>query len=437
MVSQIHSSELVLCFSLLQLAVIVAAARAAGSAAVRLGQSRVVGEIIIGLLLGPSLMGLLAPGMFGFVFEASALNEGARHDVKAGISMLSQLGLVLLMFQIGMEFEFQQLAGTAQKRAVLWVAALGLLVPFGLGLGLGMVSAPALAPQVPMKLGYVLFMATAMSITAVPVLGRIMLELNLTRTPLGVVTITAAAINDVVGWILLAMITALTVSAYSPATTVLQLAAFAAYAASCWWLVRPLLKRYVRHHANDAELPQTVLAVLIALIFVSAICTYLIGIFAIFGGFMVGVLLHDEPTVVAAWRAKVSDLVSVLFLPIFFTCTGLRTSIGGLGAAEWGWCAIFVALAFAAKFGGSYLGARIAGMDATRARCVGIMMNTRGLMELIVLNVGYDLGVIPPQVFTILVIMAVLSTAITMPLLRRWLPKSPDADKSGALQPNS
>ena len=422
MPSQVHTQELVLCFTLLQLAVIVLAARLGGGVAVRYGQSRAVGEIVTGLMLGPSLLGWVAPELFGFVFKASYLPAAAAHDVKAAMSVLSQLGLVLLMFQIGMAFEFRQLAEKPQRRAVLWIAALGLVIPFGMGLALGWVSLPYLAAEVPVPMGYVLFMATAMSITAVPILGRMMLELGITRTPLGVITITAAAANDVVGWFALAIITALTAAAFSPGEMGLRFGAFLAYAALCWFVLRPTLKWYVQKHAGDEGLSQTLLALLLALVFVSAICTFLIGIFAIFGGFMLGVLLHDEAKLVEAWNAKVADMVNVLFLPIFFTYTGLRTHIGGLDAEGWLWCAVVVAVATVGKFAGTWLAARFAGMTQPEARSVGVMMNTRGLMELIVLNVGYDLGVIPPSVFTMLVIMAVFSTVITMPLLRRWLP---------------
>lgn len=419
--SQVHNHELVLCFTLLQLAVIVLAARFGGRVAERMGQSRAVGEIVTGLMLGPSLLGWLAPSVFGFLFAGSSLPAAVAQDVKAAMSVLSQIGLVLLMFQVGMAFEFRLLKDGQQRRAVFWIAGAGLVLPFLLGLGLGIFSQPYLAAGVS-STSYSLFMATAMSITAVPILGRMMLELGITRTPLGVVTITAAAANDVVGWFVLAVITALTAAAFSPGDTALRIGAFLLYAAVCWWGMRPLLKAYIQRHQGDAALGQTLLAVLLALIFLSAICTYLIGIFAIFGGFMLGVLLHDEPALVEAWDQKVADLIAVLFLPIFFTYTGLRTEIGALDGEGWAWCALIVAVATFGKFAGSYWAARAAGMDAQNARCVGIMMNTRALMELIVLNVGYDLGVIPAPVFTMLVIMAVVSTVITMPLLRRWLP---------------
>jgi Kef-type K+ transport system membrane component KefB len=179
-----------------------------------------------------------------------------------------------------------------------------------------------------------------------------------------------------------------------------------------------------RFDAGSGALGNNLLGIVLAAIFLSAMTTYQLGIFAIFGGFMMGVLLHDEHAFVTTWRARISPFVMVFFLPIFFTYTGLRTNIGSLdSAAAWGWCALFVFLATLGKFGGAYLAARLVGLGHMESKILGIMMNTRALMELIVINVGYDLGVISQQMFTILVIMAIVSTVVTSPLLRRWLPQ--------------
>lgn len=424
-IPSVHATENLLFFTLLQLVIILLAARLGGSLARRLGQARVVGEIIVGLLLGPSLFGALAPDTFQYVFHSVSSTP---------VTIMSQIGLILLMFQIGLDFDFSHLQERRNAKAVVLVAALGLVVPFLLGLAVGRASHEALAPEVN-PLGYSLFLATALSITAVPVLGRIMVEFGLTRTPLGVITITAAAINDVVGWVTLAAITALTLSAFSFSDMLRNLGWLLVYTVVCWWGLRPalrwLLARYVSH-ADD--LPQTLLAILLALIFLSAMATYQIGIFAIFGGFMLGVLLHEEHAFVAAWKAKIADFVSVFFLPIFFTYTGLRTNIGALDSGHlWLWCLIVLGAATLGKFGGCYLGARWAGRPATESHIIAVMMNTRGLMELIVINVGYDLGVIPPSVFTMLVIMAVVSTLIAAPALRLWLPRAQQERTKGAV----
>jgi len=221
----------------------------------------------------------------------------------------------------------------------------------------------------------------------------------------------------------LAIVSALAVAQFSAGRFVLQAALLIVYVAACWWLARPLLLRLIRSSGSpEAPLPLNLLGILLAAAFVSGMITYHIGIFAIFGGFMLGVLLHDQRELAAAWRDKVGSFVEVFFVPIFFTYTGLRTEIGLLGDWQmWGWCLLLVALATLGKFGGCYWAARWAGLDASEARAVGVMMNTRGLMELIVINVGYDLGVLPRSVFTMLVIMALISTVVTTPALRRWL----------------
>jgi Kef-type K+ transport system membrane component KefB len=413
MQSSVHQTEILLSFTLLQLVVIILAARLAGAVAERTAQSRAVAEILAGLLLGPSLFGLLAPQTFDYVFRSSSPEP---------LTILSQVGLILLMFQIGLEFEFGHLRASGNRQAVLRIAAAGLALPFALGAAAGWISAPRLAPAND-PVAYSLFLGTAFSITALPVLGRILLELGLNRTRIGVVAIGSAAVTDVVGWLLLAVVSALAVARFSAAEFAIRVALLAAYIAACWWIARPLLLRLLnRREGGPRPLGPDMVGVLIAAIFLSGMATFHLGVFAIFGGFMLGVLLHDQPAFVAAWREKVGGFVLVFFLPVFFTYTGLRTDIGGLqGAGDWGWCLLLVALATAGKFCGCYVAARRSGLDAREARAIGIMMNTRGLMELVVLNVGLDLGVIPPSVFTMLVIMAVVSNVITTPALRFWL----------------
>ena len=269
-----------------------------------------------------------------------------------------------------------------------------------------------------------LFVATAFSITALPILGRILIEFNLTQQPIGVIAISAAAINDVVGWLLLALVSALAIAQFNVGSFALNVAMVGGFAVVAWWGIRPLVKRLVKWGQRDGEpLSNTLLGVLLALVFTGAMITYQLGIFAIFGGFMMGVLLHDERRLIEAWKDRMGQFVTVFFVPIFFTYTGLRTDIGGLDTPElWGWCALIVLLATLGKFGGSYLAARWLGLGKSDSKVLGILMNTRALMELIVINVGYDLGVISQNVFTMLVIMAIFSTVITTPGLRRWLP---------------
>jgi len=253
-----------------------------------------------------------------------------------------------------------------------------------------------------------------------------MMELNITRTSLGVIAISAAAINDVVGWLLLALVTALAVANFSMSDFAIKLLYLAIYVSVNWWIVRPLMHRVVGASRSSGDgLSGNLLGVVLAMIFLSGMATYKIGIFAIFGGFMMGVLLHDQPAFVAAWKKKVGSFVTVFFLPIFFTYTGLRTNVGGLdNAVLWGWCLLLLALATIGKFGGCYWAARWSNLNPHESKVIGIMMNTRALMELIVINTGYDLGVISKNMFTMLVLMAIVSTVITTPGLRIWLPKA-------------
>ena len=415
MQSSVHQTEALLFFTLLQLALIVVVARLAGEIAVRLSQSRAVGEIIAGLILGPSLFGLLLPPAFNYVFRSAPAEP---------MTILSQIGLILLMFQIGLEFDFGHLRTGRNRKAVLSISIMGLALPFALGVLFGWISHPYLAQRLNL-LGYVLFVGTAFSITALPILGRILMELDLTRSRVGVIAISSAAINDVVGWLMLAVVTALTVAEFSPATFAVKFALIAVYVALCVWIVRPLLLRLLRRSGVDeGKLSPNLIGILLGAIFLSGMATYRLGIFAIFGGFMLGVLLHDQTAFVRAWREKIGEFVIVFFLPIFFTYTGLRTNIGALDSMElWGWCLLLVALATAGKFGGCYFAARRSGMSPREAKAIGIMMNTRALMELVVINVGLDIGVLPANVFTMLVIMAIASTVITTPALKIWLNK--------------
>lgn len=411
----VHQSELLLFFTLLQLAIIVLAGRIGGSIALKIGQSAVVGEIILGILLGPSLFGALAPDTFNWVFRSTSTEP---------ISMLSQIGLIFLMFQIGLEFDFSHLKETRHRNTMLSIAAVSMIFPFGFGFAFGELSAPILSPDAN-PLGTALFIGTAFSITALPILGRIMIEFGITSTSIGVIAISAAAINDVIGWVLLAMVSALTVSQFHFQDLGQIILSIMLFVAVCVFAVRPLMKFSIRHYRTQQDpLTGNLMGIIIFMIFLSAMSTYKIGIFAIFGGFVLGVLVHDEPEFVKAWRSKVGGFVSVFFLPIFFTYTGLRTSIGSLNTMElWGWCLLLVALASAGKYGAAYLAARANKLSPTEASIIGIMMNTRALMELIVINIGLDLGVISPTVFTMLVLMAIFSTVITTPVLRRQLPK--------------
>ncbi len=333
------------------------------------------------------------------------------------------------MFLIGLEFDFGHLS--EGKRTVLSVSFAGIIVPFALGFGLGKVMYEQLGPGALINGGswvnFSLFIATAMSITAVPTLGRIMIELNLNRTRIGSLTISAAAIGDAVGWTILAFVTAVVRSTFDPVKMAAMMAGVLAYGLAMILGVRPLLIRWANRSLkkNAGDISLNALAAILIVMLVSAAVTSKIGIFSIFGGFMVGAILYDQHEFREAVRRRLNDFVIVFFLPVFFTYTGLRTKMGAMtGGKLWLFCGLILAAAIVGKFGGCTLAARASGIAWRESSIIGVMMNTRALMELIVINVGYDLGIIPETVFFMLVFMAVFTTYMTAPILRRLIPGS-------------
>ena len=404
--------ENVLLIVILQLIVIIAAARIFGGLFRRIGQPLVCGEIAAGLILGPSFFGGMFPGLFHTIFNPS---------VGQIFAIMSQIGLIFLMFLIGLEFDFGHL--TENRGTALSVSIVGIILPFSLGIVLGRWMHAALGLQ-GNWVNFGLFMAAAMSITAIPILGRIMVELNINRTRIGSLTISAAAADDASGWIILALITAIARSALNPAKLGIMILETVSFALAMVWLVRPLLKKWTAHQMRirGGKLSLGALAAVILLMLAAAAATNLIGIFSIFGAFFLGAILYDQHEFRAAVQERLRDFVTVFFLPIFFTYTGLRTDIGTMsGSALWVMCGLVLLAAFVGKFGGCSLAARANGLPWREASIIGVMMNTRALMELIVINIGFELGVIPKSVFFMLVVMAVASTYITAPILRRLI----------------
>jgi Kef-type K+ transport system membrane component KefB len=409
----VHHTEAAVAAVLLQLIVIVLAARLAGNAAVALRQPRAVGEIVAGLMLGPSLFGALAPELSKALFVA---------DAAAPMLVLSQIGLLLLMFQIGCEFEFSRLAKPSSQRAVVTVAAFSVGAPLLAGFAMGWLSWEILAPAID-RTAFSLFVSIALAITALPILGRILREYRMTRTETGVIAISAAAANDVVGWVLLAAIAAFVSADAQGLSTPQRLLAIAALLALFWFVVRPVARLLInRFPISNGELPSGLLAIVLAMIFAAGVATQGIDIFTIFGGFLLGLVFHVHHDFVEAWRRQIGQFVLIFFLPIFFTYTGLRTNVLGLDSIkDWAWCAGFLAVSVAAKIIPVYLAARLSGLDKHNSAMLGVLMNTRALMELIVLNIGLNRGFIPQDVFTMLVIMAISTTMMTGPLLQALL----------------
>lgn len=395
---------------ILQLTIIMVAARIFAAVFQRLGQPAVCGEMAAGLVLGPSLLGKFFPHSFQTVFDPS---------VGHTLTIFSQLGLVLLLFLIGMEFEFGQLP--AHGRTAVGISVAGILMLFGCGLLLARFVYPFVAKDTSF-VGFSLFVATAMSITALPTLGRILTEFNLNGTYIGVMAIAAAALDDVAGWTILATINAIVRSNFHVASTVKMLLETLVFGLFLLLGIRPLLKRWIRHvmRVEGSQLSFTTLAIVLALAFGAAMVTNLIGIFSIFGAFMMGTIFFDQGEFRRAVALRLRDFVYVFFVPVFFMYTGLRTDIGSMTSPLlWQLCGLVVVVAIAAKGGGCMLAAHWGGLSWRDSACMGTFMNTRGLMELIVLNVGYDLGVIPQSVFFMLTVMAVATTYMTAPLLRR------------------
>ncbi|TDB49390.1 cation:proton antiporter [Photorhabdus luminescens subsp. sonorensis] len=378
-----------------------------------LGQTAVAGEILAGLVLGPSVAGALFPEFMGVIFpeESSTIFIG-----------IAQIGLILLMFEIGLEFEFREKLRKSRFTVVV-ISITGIFLPFTVGFFFAEWLWNSIATPRPDKIAFQLFFALALSITAIPVLGRIFMELGLARTRTATLVIGSAAIDDIGGWILLGAILTIFVSNYQFDQFIFNIFGILVYVILVFLIVRPLLRYWLSSELKkEKQLSHTVMAYIIIFLFLSALITSYLGIFALIGSFAIGVALHENREFVTLWKERIGSLVHIFFLPIFFTYTGLRTDIGTLsGPNEWIICLLVCLLAFVTKFGGTYIASRLLGENRRIAATIGISMNTRALMELIVLNIGYDLGILPPNIFTMLVIMAVLSTFITTPLIRRLM----------------
>jgi Kef-type K+ transport system membrane component KefB len=390
-----------------QLLVIIAIAHLMGRVAVRMGLPAVVGEMTAGILLGPSLFGLLAPDAFAFVFPADSLGA---------LRILSQIGICLFMFAVGMELNVKQIRSKA--RAAVAVSHTSIVVPFLFGVLLAYFLFGELAGPAATFIGFALFMGISMSITAFPVLARILQERGLSRTVLGATAISCAAVDDVTAWSIMAFVVAIARST-SLGGAVLSLLLALLFIAVMILGVRRALPRWLGKEQMTHEEPSNgTLAIVICVVIAAALSTEVIGIHALFGAFLAGTVMPDAEGFRRRINARLAKFSSVLLLPLFFAFTGLRTQIGLLGDLE-GWllCLAIIVVATLGKLGASAVAARLAGMSWHESLQLGALMNTRGLMELIALNIGYDLGILSPRIFTMLVIMALVTTLFTGPLL--------------------
>ena len=398
---------------LTQVGLILLASRLVGGLFARFQQPQVMGEMVAGILLGPSLFGWLAPDVHAVIFPP--------HTVPL-LNVLSQVGVIFFLFLIGLELDPNLLRNRGHAAVV--ISHVSIIAPFLLGAALTLYLYPRLFNAAPtMEFSSVaLFMGAAMSITAFPVLARILTERNLHKTNVGAVAITCAAVDDVTAWCMLAFVVGFA-RAEGLAPAVLTAVLSAVYVVVMFFLVRPFLRRLLSARLANNRIGQGTFALVLALTLASAWITEAIGIHALFGAFLMGAMMPKRHEFVRPLTEKLEDFTVVFLLPIFFAYTGLKTEIGLLNRGElWGMTALIIGVACAGKFGGSTLAAAATGMGWRESAAIGILMNTRGLMELVILNIGRELGVITPAVFAMMVLMALVTTFMTTPVLQLVYP---------------
>lgn len=391
---------------LIQIIAVLLMVRLFGFLFKHIGQPGVIGEIVAGIVLGPSVLGYFFPDVFQALFPPESLTN---------LELLSQVGLVLFMFVIGMELDFSVLKNKINETLVISHA--GILVPFFLGIVASYWIYEEYAAAQTAFLPFALFIGISMSITAFPVLARIIQERNMTKTSLGTLTIASAANDDVTAWCLLAVVIAIA-KAGTFASALYAIGLTALYIIIMFMVVRPFLKKVGEVYANQEVINKTFVALILLILIISSTLTEIIGIHALFGAFMAGVVMPPSIGFRKVMMEKVEDIALVFFLPLFFAFTGLRTEIGLINSpALWGVCLLLITVAVAGKLGGCAVAARLVGESWKDSFTIGTLMNTRGLMELVALNIGYEMGVLPPSIFVILVIMALVTTFMTTPLL--------------------
>ncbi len=404
--SLIHNLEHPLAILLAQIVTIIMVARFFGWVCKKIGQPSVIGEIAAGIVLGPSLIGMYFPEFSTTLFPVESLGN---------LQFLSQIGLILFMFVIGMELDLKVLKNKAHDAVVISHASI--IIPFALGISLAYYIYQSFAPTGVQFLSFALFLGIAMSITAFPVLARIVQERGLHKTKLGTVVITCAAADDITAWCILAAVIAI-VKAGSFVSAFYIIALAAMYVLIMVKVVRPFLSRIGNLYYTKESLSKPIVAIFFLTLIISSYATEVIGIHALFGAFMAGAIMPENVKFRNIFIEKVEDVALVLLLPLFFVFTGLRTEIGLLNDVYlWKVTGVIIAVAVIGKFLGSALAAKFVGQNWKDSLTIGALMNTRGLMELVVLNIGYDLGVLTPEIFAMMVIMALVTTFMTGPAL--------------------
>jgi Kef-type K+ transport system membrane component KefB len=398
---------------LVALAVIVVTACLVGGLFERFHQPAVMGEVVAGIILGPSLLGRVAPELAAVLLPTATMPF---------LGVLAQLGVILYMFLTGLELDLKELRSRATT--TMAIATSSIVVPFGMGLILAKTLYGQLAPVGIGFTPFALFLGVAVSITAFPVMARILGDQGLQRTPLGIVALTCAAINDVAAWCLLAVVVGVTQATFSAAIQTIVLTV--AYIALTLTAGKELMVVLVNRVGATTSVGERSLALVLVAVLLSAAATELIGIHAMFGAFLLGAMIPHESVIATYVTRRLDGIVRVMFLPVFLAFMGLRTQIGLVQTTnDWLLCGVFIAVGTIGKSGGAAVGAMLAGLHWRDSAALGILMNTRGLVELIVLNIGLDLGVISPRLFSMLVIMAIATTLMTAPILRALLHRRP------------
>lgn len=401
-----HHVESSIGILLLQIIVILITCRLFGWLFAKMQQPTVIGEIVAGIVLGPSVLGHVLPSVSAFLFPLDSLQN---------INMLSQFGLILFMFAIGMELNITEVR--QKLKETILISHTSTIFPFFLGMVTAYFLYTKYAYESTPFLSFALFVSIALSITAFPVLARIIQEKGLTKSHLGTISLASAANGDITAWCLLAVVVAIA-QAGSMLSAIYNIGFSFIYLLLMFTVVRPFLRMIGHIYHNKEVVDKGLVAFMFLLLIISSYLTEILGLHALFGAFVAGVIMPDNIKFRKIMTEKVEDVSLALFLPLFFVSTGLRTEIGLLNSPElWYMCGIFILVAIIGKFGGSLVAARFVGETWKDSLYIGALMNTRGLMELVVLTIGYDMKILTPPIFVMLVLMTLVTTFMTTPLI--------------------